>query len=1006
VNTQVNIVVKDLYTAATIYEKATPGPSLAGQVYNFEKVTDQSDKEPPMIVKSTGILTFGFDVTSQTISNQGITITPHLDDKGQVSGIKIEGTAGVAATKRDDDPAGTPYATIRVYKLQKPENSDRFEYIEVKTLTADRNGSFPIQEDGQEIESIPAKQGDRMVVSVEKGGIALNQEFVLSFSEPLDTDYETGNVPIPISIYEYEGEDRTGKEIPVKTGLPEVNGQVTGTEVIVKLENQLDENRVYVLKTEDNQGNGLSDRSGNELKIACNFRAKRSYRLFEETGTHDVLDTLLMGSTLFVASGFQGIRVFDVSNPTGIHLIATYTNFAGKVQGLAKYRKDENSPYQLIAVGGGSTCLGFIKVLDISDPKNMVQLKSQVISDNLTDSTNLPQGHPRYVQVLGQYAFVTIRNAGLAVVDIEGMTAQSNRANLNAVIRYHHEGFIVDAAAYQRLIKDPGNPQDPGKQQVLAVVLVNDYGIKILDMNRRDNEDPTAPYSKYTMLEVGSYQLPPTLQSQLGGLVLEEDYWVDLDRDGLRGEEEDNDEDEISGEDEERDMVFFAIPRKFKILVLDITGTGTSPNIYPSFYGTLLVQNEQGEYAMNIRDMEMSAEDQVLYATDMQKGLVLLDMSISGKDIYAKSSKERYLGDIHTSGHSQFGLIIDEELKTAYVGQEDKGIDVIKLANPEIKFVYKTPQGTYSEVTKICPSGIKAADNPDHYPDEIYAMGIFPGGIAGKVSGDDKTIYCELWSLNSDKAPIIPWDNDDNNNKIKTYIKKLGLTRQSDNPTDELYKVFLSGPIRVTIAPDKQMMTETSEVQILSGDILWVHLSGDFITEADQEIYIDKHLAAEVGDVKPSIRADLIDREENFAFEGVPAGELEKPNSPANNPSIYSNVLLHSGEFVFNEIDLHIPGRGFDFVFARTYRSQSIYSGALGWGWDHNYNKRLVLSFTVEISFIMTAAAGGSVIKKTKTQETISRPKVGLPNCIGWWTGLFDCSTPILRWSFLTVSAG
>ena len=49
----------------------------------------------------------------------------------------------------------------------------------------------------------------------------------------------------------------------MKTELLEVNGQATGTEVIVKLENQLDENRVYVLKTEDNHGNGLCDRVGN-----------------------------------------------------------------------------------------------------------------------------------------------------------------------------------------------------------------------------------------------------------------------------------------------------------------------------------------------------------------------------------------------------------------------------------------------------------------------------------------------------------------------------------------------------------------------------------------------------------------------------------------------------------------------------------------------------------------------------------------------------------------------
>ncbi|MHC4397532.1 MAG: Ig-like domain-containing protein, partial [Planctomycetota bacterium] len=517
VNNQVNIVVKDLHTADTIYEKTTAGPSMAGQVYNFEKVIDQSDKEPPMIVKSTGILTFGFDVTGQTISNQGITVIPQPDDNGQVSSIIIQGAAGTAATKREGDPVGTPYATIRVYKLQKPENSDRFEYVEVKTFTADGNGSFPKLADGEEIESIPAKQGDRITVTVEKGGIPLNQEFVLSFSEPLDISYE--NDGVPISIYEYLENDQTGNEIPIKAELLEVGGRVTGTEVIVKLENQLDENQVYVLKTQDNLGNGLLDRAGNQLKISCNFRAKRSYRLFEETGTHDVLDTLVIGGRMFVASGFEGIRIFDVSNPSDIRTITNYKNFAGKVQGLAKYRKDENSPYQLIVVGGGSASLGFIKVLDISNLSNIVQLKSQIISDNLTGSVKLPQGHPRYVQVLGQYAFVTVRGAGLAVVDIEGMTAQSNQYNLNAIIRYHHEDFISESAAYQRLIKDPNNPQDPGKQQVLAVVLVNNYGIKILDMNRQANEDPNSPYTKYSMLEVGTYQLDVTLQNQLGGLV-------------------------------------------------------------------------------------------------------------------------------------------------------------------------------------------------------------------------------------------------------------------------------------------------------------------------------------------------------------------------------------------------------------------------------------------------------------------------------------------------------
>ncbi|NIO85733.1 MAG: hypothetical protein GTN53_34675, partial [Candidatus Aminicenantes bacterium] len=113
--------------------------------------------------------------------------------------------------------------------------------------------------------------------------------------------------------------------------------------------------------------------------------------------------------------------------------------------------------------------------------------------------------------------------------------------------------------------------------------------------------------------------------------------------------------------------------------------------------------------------------------------------------------------------------------------------------------------------------------------------------------------------------------------------------------------------------------------------------------------------ASKIGDKKPSIRAELIDRRENFDFKDTenlsPEEKKEKPNSPALNPAIYSNVLLHSGEFIWDDVDIRIPGRGFDFVFQRTYRSQAIYSGPLGWGWDHNYNKRLVELYSGDIIY-------------------------------------------------------
>lgn len=47
-------------------------------------------------------------------------------------------------------------------------------------------------------------------------------------------------------------------------------------------------------------------------------------------------------------------------------------------------------------------------------------------------------------------------------------------------------------------------------------------------------------------------------------------------------------------------------------------------------------------------------------------------------------------------------------------------------------------------------------------------------------------------------------------------------------------------------------------------------------------------------------------------------------------------VLLHSGEYYETSIDLELPGRGLDWRFQRTYRSQNQDHTSLGRGWTHN----------------------------------------------------------------------
>ena len=52
---------------------------------------------------------------------------------------------------------------------------------------------------------------------------------------------------------------------------------------------------------------------------------------------------------------------------------------------------------------------------------------------------------------------------------------------------------------------------------------------------------------------------------------------------------------------------------------------------------------------------------------------------------------------------------------------------------------------------------------------------------------------------------------------------------------------------------------------------------------------------------------------------------------------------MYNGEFVHTVVDLRIPGRGIPFEFKRTYRSRLSYNGVLGGGWDHSYNRRLIV---------------------------------------------------------------
>ena len=53
-------------------------------------------------------------------------------------------------------------------------------------------------------------------------------------------------------------------------------------------------------------------------------------------------------------------------------------------------------------------------------------------------------------------------------------------------------------------------------------------------------------------------------------------------------------------------------------------------------------------------------------------------------------------------------------------------------------------------------------------------------------------------------------------------------------------------------------------------------------------------------------------------------------------------VMPATGELLLQEEDLVVPGRGLDFVWARTYRSRTGTNTAMGQGWSHSYDIRAV----------------------------------------------------------------
>jgi RHS repeat-associated protein len=88
---------------------------------------------------------------------------------------------------------------------------------------------------------------------------------------------------------------------------------------------------------------------------------------------------------------------------------------------------------------------------------------------------------------------------------------------------------------------------------------------------------------------------------------------------------------------------------------------------------------------------------------------------------------------------------------------------------------------------------------------------------------------------------------------------------------------------------------------------------------------------------------------------------VDAVNCSVNQDTGTNSVALYDGGFSHQVTDLSIPGRGFDWTFTRTYRTDVQDNGPLGHGWELNYNQRLMVVTAQNLARVQASIPGAKI---------------------------------------------
>jgi RHS repeat-associated protein len=522
-------------------------------------------------------------------------------------------------------------------------------------------------------------------------------------------------------------------------------------------------------------------------------------------------------------------------------------------------------------------------------------------------------------------AYVATPGVGLEVVDVDAFYNEDHNF-VHSDIRGTYSGYQAGLELCGQPVADIGiafvdlaTLFDPENLNPLTVVgLVGERGFVLLRSNPASVGDVSLLNEECTEFE-GS--------TAISGLTVLQKYIFDFNGDGKLDPSE------------ARDYILVA-HQKGGVLIYDVTD-----RLNIKLVGRIQMPGPVSGLSVDTvhRLLYVAGGAAGLYIVDLNAlpSLLLIDQNHDGKD-------DRILETIALTGNTNIDIHLVPGLGLGFGGGANRGLTSVALGHPQVDLIARNQDGKERKIDRLAPFGVPTAKesadpaSPD-LSGSFYVQAQLPGLATDQVRVDLVSLAAggtEIDGLgDSETVTGLP------RTRLSGDAHGLVLKRLSDKPFEEGYNLYRSDEIAAIadvraakaytrIQKEKDDCTrcdlpDGKPLEILSGERIGVRFPTALRTLL-KDIYT----------------ADRLDQAETSAasirWETVPSFKQE----PALNPSLghgdaVPGTLLHSGEMSLQAADLTLKGRGFDFVFNRVYRSQTLGAGPLGPGWDFSYHLRL-----------------------------------------------------------------